>query len=400
MNKLIVLLPSGGPLGHERLHCWQCDVDGSVKVVAMGIAEMAQAKGAQVRVVVPQVCLSWHRITLPSTLKLKGDARLLPVLQNLLEEVLLDDVEQMHLALAPQAQAGQPCIVAACSKAWLGGWLQAMESAGLKVAQVLPQVAPDVLGDGALGIEHAHGAWLVLQQDGLPLCVPAESDMPALAQLSHCETQPAIFNEVSRSLGVEKVHLSSDQHVQQLLQNMLATRWDLAQHGFASRTSERLRRKVAVAWQDLMTAPAWRSARWALVCLAGVWVVGINAQSWWQQHLLREMQASLIATVQKTFPQLQVIVDAPLQMQREVERLRESAGVLSSSDFQPLAAAVGSVLQISGLQASHISYDAGGLKVRAAGLSAHQAAAWSEHLQSHHYRAEWVGDAMLIKEQP
>ena len=49
--------------------------------------------------------------------------RVRAVLDGLLEEKLLDDPAQLHLALDDTAEAGQPSWVAACDKAWLQVWL-------------------------------------------------------------------------------------------------------------------------------------------------------------------------------------------------------------------------------------------------------------------------------------
>ena len=59
------------------------------------------ARNKEVWAVVPAAALSWHCVTLPTGLKQKN--RLLPVLQSLLEEHLLDEPEAMHLAIQPQA---------------------------------------------------------------------------------------------------------------------------------------------------------------------------------------------------------------------------------------------------------------------------------------------------------
>ena len=88
-----------------------------------GLAVSAQGRCAatllpradSVALVLADCDVSWHRITLPKA----PAARLRAALVGVLEEALLDDAEQLHLALAPQAAAGQPTWVAAVDKRWL-----------------------------------------------------------------------------------------------------------------------------------------------------------------------------------------------------------------------------------------------------------------------------------------
>ena len=61
------------------------------------------ARDKEVWAVVPAAALSWHCVTLPSGLH-KQKNRLLPALQALMEEHLLDEPEAMHLAIQPQWQ--------------------------------------------------------------------------------------------------------------------------------------------------------------------------------------------------------------------------------------------------------------------------------------------------------
>ena len=56
--------------------------------------------------------VSWHRITLPKA----PAARLRAALVGVLEEALLDDADDVHLAVAPDAAAGQPTWVAAVDR--------------------------------------------------------------------------------------------------------------------------------------------------------------------------------------------------------------------------------------------------------------------------------------------
>jgi general secretion pathway protein L len=112
--------------------------------------------------VLPPRAVSWHHVALP---KVAG-ARLRAVLDGLLEERLLGDTAELHFALEPGGRAGQTLWVAACHKAWLQGWLQALEGAGRPVSRIVPALWPTSTGGGDRSetVHWAHdegdGVWL------------------------------------------------------------------------------------------------------------------------------------------------------------------------------------------------------------------------------------------------
>src|SRR6185295_7352345 len=70
-------------------------------------------------------------------------ARLRMAIVGVIEEALLEDAENVHLAVAPLAVAGQPTWVAAVDKAWLADELAALEKANVFVDRVVPMAWPD-----------------------------------------------------------------------------------------------------------------------------------------------------------------------------------------------------------------------------------------------------------------
>ena len=73
-------------------------------------------------------------------------------------------------------------------------------------------------------------------------------------------------------------------------------------------------------------------------------VLGLNALAWRERSALQAQQASLHTILTTTFPSVTVVVDAPLQMQREIDLLQQKSGAVSRTDFEPLLAALASVL--------------------------------------------------------
>jgi general secretion pathway protein L len=59
---------------------------------------------------------------------------------------------------------------------------------------------------------------------------------------------------------------------------------------------------------------------------------------------LNAQQASLQSILKTTFPTVTLVIDAPLQMQREVNALEQKSGAASSTDLEPLLAALAGAL--------------------------------------------------------
>ena len=127
-------------------------------VTAQGRSAPAQwPKADSVVAVLPATEVGWHRITVPKA----PPSRLRAALAGLLEEHLLDDDADVHLALAPNAKAGEEAWVAAVDKAWLSSWIAAIEAGGATLDRVVPALAPTAptAADTAVpGLAHVFGA--------------------------------------------------------------------------------------------------------------------------------------------------------------------------------------------------------------------------------------------------
>jgi general secretion pathway protein L len=84
---------------------------------------------------------------------------------------------------------------------------------------------------------------------------------------------------------------------------------------------------------------------WILAALIATLHIGATAVDWailkYQKNAL---QSGMTARFKKAFPESKVIVDAPLQMSRNLADLRRASGQADASDFLPLAAAYSSAL--------------------------------------------------------
>src|SRR2546427_7935746 len=79
----------------------------------------------------------------------------------------------------------------------------------------------------------------------------------------------------------------------------------------------RTRRRMLDGWQSFLRAPQWKAARWGAVLALLAQVVGINAWAWTENRAIAAKQVQVRSTLATSFPRVPVIVDAPVQMQRE-----------------------------------------------------------------------------------
>jgi general secretion pathway protein L len=340
---LIIALPhsANANTGYAHVHS-----DGhSVLRSATGAAATLSAHAGEVVAVVPHSRLAWLRVQLPPA---SHGPRLQSVLQGLLEERLLDDPQQLHIVLAPDAEqiarSGGETLVAVCDKQWLRDALAPLQAAGLTVQRIVPELSPSdspvlhVLGEPDLSqslLCHAHGVTL------LP---PNTAQWRAFAELSQADLQiqaePAMVARVQSTLQRQPMLQSAAQRWVKSNQSG----WDLAQGEWAQGRAQRAQRFVLAGWQALLHAPAWQTVRWGLVALVALQVLGLNALAWRERSALNAQQASLQHILKTTFPSVTLVIDAPLQMQREVDVLQQTTGAVSSTDFEPLLAALAGVL--------------------------------------------------------
>ena len=96
--------------------------------------------------------------------------------------------------------------------------------------------------------------------------------------------------------------------------------WDLAQFDF--RPKPRAATLLQGAMMQIWRAPAWRWARMALFGLIAVQMTGINIWAWRERVDLDAKREQMRRILTQTFPETQVVVDAPLQMAKALARER------------------------------------------------------------------------------
>lgn len=367
MSTLIVLLPLDGATSATE---WSYALTPDGRTLGdhgkapAALLPLPRGTGAEIVALVPVQALAWHRVVLPKGIA-PGTPRLRSALEGLLEEQLLDETDSVHLALAPGARGSESAWVAVCDRAWLRNALQLLENAGRPAGRIVPEFAPEgapalvALGepDQPLVVTSSEEGVLVL-----PLTHAALPLLPVLAEDAPRLAEPAVAG-LAEQLLLQKLTLQ--QAPQRWLQ-AARTRWDLAQFDLASSSRARALKKLATGWAEILHGAPWRPARWAALTLVAVNLLGVNAWAWKERASLEQKRAAVRQVLRDTFPNVRVIVDAPVQMEREVATLRQQTGMPSARDIDALLMALASSLPPDRTPAT-LEY-AGG-QLRAGGLS-------------------------------
>ncbi len=322
--------------------------------------------------VLPPRAVSWHSVALP---KVTAN-RLRAALDGLLEDRVLADVNELHFALEPGGRSGQTVWVAACHRARLSAWLQLLEAAGRPVSRIVPALWPLGPGKAALAptgaersaapdvpspIHWAHGeggqAWLASASAFGVSCTPLVAGGNSAGVVKALMPMPVEAPGHTPGDAVVRGLWLADPAVAALAEQVLDQRfelvalpqwllrcaqsdWNLAQFDLSLSSGARRGQRWRRALQQGLSAPQWRPARWGLAALAAVNLVGLNTAAWHERSALAAKQQAVRQTLQQTFPQVTLVLDAPVQMQRELARLQQASGSLSSGDLETLLGAI------------------------------------------------------------
>lgn len=351
MSTLIVRLPQD-PADTAALYDYVLAQDGKsigeYSRAPVGLLPLAGTSSPEVVAVVPARKLSWHQTQLPrgtlkrSFLQATDASHVRAVLEGLLEDQLLDETARLHFALQPQPRTEAPVWVAVCDRDWLRAGLRALEQAGRPVARVVPEFAPDALTDTLRVIGEPEDACMAFPAGGGVAVWPLSA--ASVAQLNW-PAQAAVVAEPSVAHLAEQLFQRSVtlQPAAQSLLQAAESAWDLAQFDLVNSNSTRTWKRLGDAMTGFVEAPRWRAARIALLALLAINLVGLNAWAWREQAQLDSKRAALRTMLTTTFPHVRVVVDAPLQMAKEVAALQRASGTASGHDLETMLSAFGAV---------------------------------------------------------
>jgi general secretion pathway protein L len=351
----------------------------------------------EVIVGVPSAAISWHQVTLPQG-SLSSTARLRSVLNGLLEDRLLDEPEALHFALEPGARADSPVWVAACNRLWLQGAVQALETAGRRVTRIVPEFTPRPAG--------VPSTLIAIGEPDAPLCVVCGAEGVAMLPLdaaalslagplppgSTALAEPAVAELAESVLGQRVPIVKPAERWLQATQSP----WDLAQFDLASTGRARASKKAVAVARELWRAPRWRAARGGVLILLVTQLIGLNAWAWKERNALAAKRGAVRNVLTQTFPSVQLVVDAPVQMTREVAALQQATGGVTANDLEPMLGALAASLP-PGRTPTAIDFSGGQLRLRGLGLQPSETGKVTAALSSRGYNARSEGDLLLVQ---
>ena len=396
---VLLVRPPLPPVAPGAEHDWVLAADDGSTLLSHGSAPLALLPPADdVTVLVPAADLSWHQVTLPQG-SLGGAVRLRSVLDGLLEDRLLDAPESLHFALEPGARAGEPVWLMACNRIALRSAVQAIEATGRRVMRIVPEFAPQADGAPArmFAIGDPETAHLIVCDSAGVAALPLSAAGLTLAGGTPLDTavisaEPAVAAQAEALLGQRVAVLQTSERWLQAARGS----WDLAQFDLASTGRARAGKKFASIVQTLRHAPQWRAARWGAVVLVLAQLIGLNAWAWKERSALDTKRGAVAGILTQTFPGVKLVVDAPVQMAREVAALQQATGGVSVADLEPMLGALAASLPAGRVPAA-IDYSNGQLRLRGLGLAAADVASLGTALAPRGYSARSEGDLLLMQ---
>jgi general secretion pathway protein L len=329
---------------------------------------------------VPESDISWRHVDLP-----RAGRQMRAALAGKLEEALLDEPDTLHFALEPDAVGGDTAWVAITSKPWLADHLAQLDAAHVFVDRVAPLAWPEELprghffeahnGNGEDGValrwSHADGVATLPLQGGLP----RQFFPPGLVHAAQWTATPGIATTAERWLGTTVSVLTPAQRALGVIDGA----WDLRQFDLAPRA--RGIRALRLISRSLMRKP-WQPARWGLAALLAVQVLGLNLWAWHQHRELTARREAVNTALTTAFPQVRAILDAPVQMQKQLDLLRIGAGSVGEQDLEALLSAAATAWPADRPPAEALAFEPGRLTVSAQGWAPPQIDNFRSQLQS------------------
>jgi len=334
---------------------------------ASRLSDIAPAK--TVVVVAPAAAVHFVRVTLPDL----RPARLATLLPLAVEEHVAAAPEEIHAVVVNHVPRGES-LVMVCDKAWLAAVLDALGAHGLRPASIIAEaeLAARLVAQATtptwIVVRAASGGFARLGADeiiALDLGAHA-ADVPLALRLArgthrrsgeapdeivvfHApELGPPDFDFWGRVLHLP-VRDGGEWRPELIdARGMHAT--DLLR-GFAVRGGAPLGFSRSVKLAGAAAA--------AILVLHTVLAFG---QGWRLSAERHTLTAQMDRQFREIFPDAKVVVDAPLQMQRGLARLRRAAGMPDAADFVPLLAAVGPALTATGVRTERLRYERGTLE--------------------------------------
>ena len=374
MSTLIILLAAQPRLAAPTTagHVAPAEFDFVLSVDGQRVTEHGRAapaalpRAALIVAVLRPGDVAFQRVAIPKA----PAAKMRAALTGVMEEALLEDEDDVHLAVAPDAKPGGEHWVAVVNKPWLRAQLDALEFGNVALDRTAPSWWPD---QGVAGHTFREGgpdepAQLAWRDDAGVLCVPLTSPvsralLTALPEdtVVRWTATPETALDASEFVGMPVASVTDEE------QALRAARsgWNLLQFDLApQRRGVKLVRDLAARFAF---DPAWRVTRRGLAALVAVTLLGLNIRAFQESHRIAQKKAALAATVTEAFPNAKSTYEPAVTAQREIDTLRAAAGRPSDGDIETLLQAAESAWPQSHSPIENLKFEPGRLTLPANG---------------------------------
>lgn len=340
--------------------------DAQGRIVHQGESPLsAIPKSGNVQVVVPASRVLLAQVRVPT----RNRRKMLQLLPYAVEEKLMYDPDAIHVAAGPQLLNGET-VVALIDKGWMKRVLSVLQSNGLSPCQMLPETLLPAVSPGK---------WTVVW-NGREGFVRKDSVSGSSLDGGNPETPPlglmlAVKEAASKGNAPQKISLQLTKGAEMPSLESWASKLDVVVSlepvwEWYSAT-DKLDKGINLLQGDF--APAGFNSDWLTkyklpLILAGLILLlqfGGGVIEWfildYQKH---QLENQIQQAFRQAFPEAKVIVDAPLQMQRNLAELRHGKGLSDPADFLPMLAKVAPLIsQLGMVTAQDLQYDNGILKI-------------------------------------
>lgn len=325
----------------------------------------AMPKADSVHVVVPASLVLLAQVKVPT----RNRRKMLQLLPFIVEEKLMYEPDSIHVVAGPQLPGGDT-VVAVIDKAWMKRVIEALQKAGLPPWRMWPEtLMPAVpLGTWTVAWNGREGFVRTGMLSGQSLDGGSDEAPPLGLLLAAKEA--AENGSAPRKINVQLAEGADQPDLESWTARLgisvaIAGVWDWSVAAYdMEKGVNLLQGEFAPARLEL----DWRQRLRMPLILAGVIValeLGGGLADWlmlsYEKH---QLDADIQKTFRQAFPEAKVIVDAPLQMQRNLAELRHARGVSDPADFLPVLAKAAPVFsQPEPIKIQSMRYDNSGLRV-------------------------------------
>ena len=321
----------------------------------------AETRGARVSVLVPGADVLMARASLPAMHR----QRLIKAVPYALEDQLAEDVESLHFALGKADESGL-LAVGAVSRQRMDEWHGALQAAGITPAMMTPDMLAVPWNSDGWSILLAEEQALVRTgpQDGF--AVETDNLLPLLRlQLEAAgEARPAAIHlhtvtpDAAISDDLAELEIPVSEHV--AARGVL----DCLAGGLGDRQQINLLQDAYAPEEPVVQLlRPWRPA----AAMLAVWLLLVMMGGFLQTWDLRRERQALAERIQQvfrqTFPDVRRVVDAKVQMERQLAKLRKEQGNSPTGFLALLTAGAISLQQVDGVEIQGLQYRQGRLEL-------------------------------------